>query len=146
MNKKKRIFLIGILFLMLVGVRILAQNYFYDPLIEYFQNDYLYHGIPELNNGKFWGFLFLRYLLNSSISLLIIYLAFYNMKVISFSVKFYGLAFLCLGLLFWVLLNCELSLGYRLTFYIRRFLIHPLFLLILLPAFYYQKLKMRKSK
>ena len=55
-------------------------------------------------------------------------------------------AFLILGLLFWVLLNYELSLGYRLTFYIRRFLIHPLFLLILLPAFYYQKLKMRKAK
>ncbi len=146
MNKKTRILLIGILFLMLIGVRIIGQNYFYDPLIKYFKNDYLYTGIPDLEIMKFWAFLALRYLMNTGISLLIIYLSFYNMKTLNFSVKFYVIAFVIFGLLLWVLLNFDLNLGYRLTFYIRRFLIHPLFLLILLPAFYYQKLKMRKSK
>lgn len=145
MNKQKRIILIGILFLMLIGVRILAQFYFYDPLIIYFKNDYLYMGIPEMEVMKFWGFLTVRYLLNTGLSLLIIYLAFYNIKILRFSVKFYALAFVVFGMLFWVLLNLDLNLGYRLTFYVRRFLIHPLFLLILLPAFYYQKLKRNKA-
>jgi len=143
MNKYKRIGAIGVLFLMLLGVRILAQNYFYDPLIEYFRSDYLYMEIPKLNFTKFWGFLFLRYLLNTSLSLIIIYLTFYNRKVLVFSSRFYGLALIVLSFLFWVLLEFDLNLGYRLTFYIRRFLIHPVFLIILLPAFYYQKLKRR---
>jgi exosortase F-associated protein len=102
-------------------------------------------GIPEMEVMKFWGFLTVRYLLNTGLSLLIIYLAFYNIKILRFSVKFYALAFVVFGMLFWVLLNLDLNLGYRLTFYVRRFLIHPLFLLILLPAFYYQKLKRNKA-
>ena len=145
MNKYKRIGAIGVLFLMLIGVRILAQNYFYDPLISYYQNDYLYMDIPKLNFTKFWGFLLLRYFLNMVLSLIIIYLTFLNKKVMAFSIRFYVLAFLVLSLLFWALLEFDLNLGYRLTFYIRRFLIHPVFLIILLPAFYYQKLNQRKT-
>jgi exosortase F-associated protein len=30
-------------------------------------------------------------------------------------------------------------------FYVRRFLIHPLFVIILLPAFYYYRLKIRNN-
>ena len=145
MTKLTRIILIGILILMLIGIRILAQNFFYDPLIEYFRSDYLYTGIPQLNFTKFWGFLLLRYALNTGLSLIIIYLTFYNRKVLVFSSRFYGLALIVLSFLFWVLLEFELNLGDRLTFYIRRFLIHPVFLMILLPAFYYQKLKRSKA-
>ena len=145
MYKYKRIGAIGVLFLMLIGVRILAQNYFYDPLITYYQNDYLYMDIPKLSFTKFWGFLLLRYFLNMGLSLIIIYLTFLNKKVMAFSIRFYVLALLVLSLLFWALLEFDLNLGYRLTFYIRRFLIHPVFLIILLPAFYYQKLNQRKT-
>ena len=145
MNKYKRIGAIGVLFLMLIGVRILAQNYFYDPLINYYQNDYLYMDIPKLSFTKFWGFLLLRYFLNMGLSLIIIYLTFLNKKVMAFSIRFYVLALLVLSLLFWALLEFDLNLGYRLTFYVRRFLIHPVFLIILLPAFYYQKLNQRKT-
>ena len=145
MNKYKRIGAIGVLFLMLIGVRILAQNFFYDPLITYYQNDYLYMDIPKFNFTLFWGYLLLRYFLNMGLSLMIIYFTFLNKKVMAFSIRFYLLALLVLSLIFWALLEFDLNLGYRLTFYIRRFLIHPIFLIILLPAFYYQKLKRGKA-
>jgi len=42
-------------------------------------------------------------------------------------------------LAFYILLQTGFNKGYLLAFYIRRFLIHPLFVLVLLPAFYYQQ-------
>ena len=137
-----RITFIVVLFLILIAVRTIVQPYFYDPLIEYFEGDYLHTSIPEINLGAFFLNVFYRYTLNTIISLAIIYVVFNNLKVIKFSIKFYIIAFILLGIVLFILLKFDLNLGYRLTFYVRRFLIHPLFLLILLPAFYYQKLKL----
>ena len=142
MKKIVRITFIVVLFLILIAVRAIVQPYFYDPLIEYFEGDYLHTSIPEINLGAFFLNVFYRYTLNTIISLAIIYVVFNNLKVIKFSIKFYIIAFILLGIVLFILLKFDLNLGYRLTFYVRRFLIHPLFLLILLPAFYYQKLKL----
>ena len=141
MKKQIRIILIILLFLILVLVRGVIEPHFYDPLIPYFKNEYLYSSIPDLKIGKYFLNIFYRYAINSIISLAIIHLFFMNMKTLKFSIKIYLLAFLILCLGLFVLLKYNLIDGYLLIFYVRRFLIQPLLLLILLPAFYFQKLK-----
>ena len=144
MNFIPRILLIVLLFLMLIAVRAFVQPYFYDPLIDYFKNDYLHSAIPQIDLAHFFFNLFYRYILNTVLSLAIIYLVYTNLKVLKFSIKFYIVAFIVLSIILIILLKFDLNQGYRLVFYVRRFLIHPVFLLLLLPAFYYQKLKLKK--
>lgn len=139
MGKGIRIGLIVALFLTLIFMRSFAATAFYDPFVEYFKNDYLTSIFPEFDTPKLFVNLFFRYLLNTLISLLIIYLFFQKKQLIIFSVKFYIITFITLSLVYFLLLKTSFSSGYLLPFYVRRMLIHPIFLLILLPAFYYQK-------
>ncbi|MHB1106820.1 MAG: exosortase F system-associated membrane protein [Lutibacter sp.] len=146
MRKSVRILLIVVLFLMLILIRAFLQPYFYDPLLDYFKHDYLNASIPELDFSAYFLNIFYRYFLNTIISLAIIYLVFKDVKALYFSVKFYLLAFVVLSLMLFVLLKFNVTQNYLLTFYVRRFLIQPMFVFILLPAFYYQKLKIPKTE
>ncbi len=141
MSKTSKILIIIFLFFLLVLVRFFAFNFLYDPFITYFEQDFLKESIPEFNSYKLFFHLLIRYSINTIISLAIIWVAFQNKSMIRFSIKFYFIAFLFLSFLFFVILNSDLKQGYLLAFYVRRFLIHPLFVLILLPAFYYKYLK-----
>ena len=138
-NKTIRILLILALFFLLVLVRAFATRFFYDPFIVYFRGDYLHDPIPVFSGSKLLLHLFMRYGINALLSLLIIYLAFLNRSYVLFSLKFYILAFVVLSITFFIILKGELAHGYLFAFYVRRFLIHPLFVLILLPAFYYKQ-------
>lgn len=144
MDRKARILIIMLLFLALVLVRAFQNDLFYDPFIEYFRNGYLYDPIPVFSGSKLLFHLIFRYGLNTLISLIIIYVAFQNRDFLIFSVKFYSIAFILLGIVFFIILKGELSGGYLFAFYVRRFLIHPLFVLILLPAFYYKILTVKE--
>lgn len=139
MTKPVKIVSIIGLFLMLMLIRALEPWLFYDPFIQYFQNDYLYKAIPVFVTSKLFLNIFFRYSLNLVFSLAILYVAFQKWSVIVFSIKFYTISFIILILVFYTLLQSGFDNGYLLAFYIRRFLIHPLFVLILLPAFYFQK-------
>ena len=145
MNKIIQTSLLIILFLILVAIRAVAIEYFYDPLIQYFKGDYNYLPVPEINYGKYFFFLFVRFCLNTLVSLGIIYVFFTNIKMVIFALKFHLGAFIFLSIVLLALLNYNLVDTYLVTFYVRRFLIHPLFLLILLPAFYYQKITRKKE-
>lgn len=140
MNKYLKIALVVVLFLLLFVVRSVSTKLFYDPLIEYFKNDYLYKSI---DNVDFWRLLLdmlYRFVLNSIISLALIWVLFERKDYLKFSAFFLTIAFVILIVVFGLLLRNHFESGYLLPFYIRRFIIHPIFLLILLPAFYYQKL------
>lgn len=136
-----RIIIIVVLLLILVGIRAVIAPLFYDPLNTYFKNDYLYTSLPTIELGRYFLQLFFRYFLNTVVSLAIIYVAFTNLRLIQFSIKFYFTAFLFLASILYTLLKFQYLDGYLLLFYVRRFLIHPLFVFILLPAFYYQKIQ-----
>ena len=140
MSTSIRILLICFLFLLLFVVRGFASVLFYDPLIDYFQNDYLYTKMPEINSWHLVVDMLFRYSLNSFLSLGIIWFIFKRKDYVQFSGLFFILAFIILIVVFMFLISGSLEYGYLLPFYIRRFIIHPLFLLLLLPAFYYQKL------
>ena len=144
MDRKVRILIIIMLFLALVLVRAFQNELFYDPFIEYFRNGYLYDTIPVFSGSKLLLHLIFRYGLNTIISLAIIYVAFQNRDFLIFSIKFYFFAFILLVITFFIILKGELADGYLFAFYVRRFLIHPLFVLILLPAFYYKQLTVKE--
>ena len=133
-----KILVIGFLFILLVGVRFF-ESYFYDPLLNYFEYDYLHTSLPDLHVGKLLFHLFLRYTLNSLISLTIIWVAFGKKSYLKFSIYFYATAFIALLLTFFILVQINSQENNMLLFYVRRFLIQPLFILLLLPAFYYQE-------
>ena len=143
MNKYIRIALALILFSLLFVVRAFESQLFYDPLLEYFKNDYLYKYIYNIDVWRLTVDMLFRYSLNSLISLGIIWVMFQRKDYLKFSGFFLMLAFMILIVVFVLLLRDDFESGYLLPFYIRRFIIHPLFLLLLLPAFYYQKLSKR---
>lgn len=144
MKKSINIILIIVLLAILVGIRAFVEPFFYDPLITYFKNDALTKTLPELNLRNYFWNLFLRYTLNSGVSLAIIYLIFKDTKTVFFSIKFYLISFIVLCLALFFLLTYENLMNNLLIFYVRRFLIQPLFLFILVFAFYYQKLQSEK--
>jgi exosortase F-associated protein len=143
MDKIKTYVLVVLLFVLLFLVRAFEADLFYDPLIEYFKNDYLYKGMPEINRWKLVVDLLFRYVMNSLISIGVIWLLFKRMDYVKFAGFFLMFVFMILIVVFVLLLRNNFENGYLLPFYIRRFMIHPLFLLLLLPAFYYQKLSKR---
>ena len=144
MDRKVKILIILLLFLALILVRAFQHQMFYDPFIVYFKNGYLSESIPVFSGSKLLLHLIFRYGLNTIISLIILYVAFQNKDFLIFSVKFYVLAFVLLSMTFFIILKGELANGYLFAFYIRRFLIHPLFVLLLLPAFYYKQLTVKE--
>ncbi|MFD0863731.1 exosortase F system-associated protein [Sungkyunkwania multivorans] len=131
--------LAGLLFLVLIAIRAFEYNLFYDPFLNFFKYDYLTANIPAYDNVKlFFNHLF-RYGLNMAVSLTIIYVAFENRQVIRFASLLYAIAFVILIIGYFYLIEHDLQRDYLLTFYVRRFLIQPIFVIILLPAFYYQR-------
>lgn len=139
MKRIINILLVIVLVLLLFLVRAFEDSLFYDPLIIYFQNDYLYTTIPEIKMPRFFLDIFFRYLINSIISLGILWILFKKRSYIKFAAKFYGYAFLFLSIVLLFFVITEFRDGYLFPFYVRRFLVQPLFLFLLIPAFYYQK-------
>lgn len=136
-NRIIKIGFIGLLFIALIVIRYF-ESYFYDPLQTYFTHDYLQTKSPDINTLKLLINLFIRFSLNSLISLLIIWIAFKNKSYVKFSTYFFIFAFIVLMISFWLALQTRFEDYYLFGFYIRRLLIHPIFILLLLPAFYYQ--------
>jgi exosortase F-associated protein len=141
MQKNKQIdtMQLGVLLLLvlaLVSIRIFENSLFYDPLIAY------YKGMHQIKLFTSLGF---RFYLNSILSLGIIHLLFKNPT----STKFALLLYLVLGsvllISFVFMLEFFGETNKMTLFYIRRFIIQPLFLILFVPAFYYQN-KMQNNK
>lgn len=143
--KVKKYIVIFILVLGLIAVRAFVEPFFYDPLIEYFKHDYLKLPIPELNLATYLLNISLRFFLNTIISLVILYVIFKKVHVFVFSVKIYIASFLVLISFLFLFLKFEITESYLAVFYVRRFLIHPIIILVLIPAFYYQQLIFKRK-
>ena len=139
LNNKGRILLLITLLLLLVLIRAFEESLFYDPFLNYFKQNYNNIPIPKIENFPlFFGLLF-RYLLNSMLSLAIIFVLFKDIEAIRFASIVYLLFFIILISLFFIVLFYFGETNKMTLFYIRRFLIQPIFLLLFLPSFYYQK-------
>jgi exosortase F-associated protein len=123
----------------LVLLRGFEDDIFYDPLKLFFKSyNYKESPLPELHS--FWLFCSysLRFLCNTVLSLVMIYLFFLDIKLIKFSILLYFLSFVLFVGLFFFFLKTEL-VGHQTLFYLRRFIIHPILVLLFVPGFYYQK-------
>ncbi|WP_417197016.1 exosortase F system-associated membrane protein [Bizionia sp.] len=139
MSKALTYLTIGVLATMLVLIRVFEQQLFYDPFLAFFQNDYLYIDSPRREVFKLTAFTSLRFLLNTVLSLGILFAIFKDVSVLKFSLLIYGAAYLILILLFLYFVINPKQEDYYLFFNTRRFLIQPLILLLLIPAFFYHK-------
>ncbi len=141
MNNTTKYILLFVLFGMLVLIRVFENELFYDPYLTFFQNDYLYIDSPRREVFKLTAFTSLRYILNTMISLAILYVVYKDISIIKFSSLVYTFSFVVLIFIYLYFVVNPKQEQYYLFFNMRRFLIQPIILLVLLPAFYYYKLK-----
>lgn len=139
-HKSLRILLIGVLFIALVLVRVFESKLFYDPYILFYKSHNSVDILKKLNFNLLLLNVFYRYLLNTILSIAVLYIAFNKKDILRFCTLFYCGAFIVLITAYTITENTLTEDTYQLFFYIRRFLIQPIFVLLLLPAFYYQKL------
>lgn len=131
--------LIALCLLALAFIRFIEETLFYDPFLKYFKNDYLNLPFPDFNGiGLFFSLLF-RYVLNTSLSIAVIYFLFKDVSLTKFASVLYLVLFLILILIFFGIVLFFDEKGTFLLFYVRRFIVQPLFLVLFVPAFYFQK-------
>ena len=131
MNKGFKYIAFFVLVGLLVLIRVFEEQLFYDPYLAFFKNDYLYIDSPRQEVFKLAAFTTLRYVLNTVISLGILFVLFKDLV--------YALAYVVFMSLFLYFVIHPKQEDYYLFFNVRRFLIQPLIALLLIPAFYYHK-------
>ena len=124
------------LIVLLICVRVFETKLFYDPLLAFFK--YESKVMPQYDSFKLFLGLFFRYMLNSAISVGILWLAFKDVQVVKLSVALFAGLFVLLAAALFIVLGFDKP-NLLSVFYIRRFLIQPFLLILFLPAFYYQK-------
>ncbi len=134
----KIIVAIGLVFCLAL-VRFFEEALFYDPFLIYFKGDFNQMPLPNFDAFRLILNLLFRYGLNMLISLGLIYVLFRDKMMIQFSFFLYLIAFLVLMISFFLVLHFYVSDNNFLLFYVRRFLIQPIFVLLFIPAFYFQK-------
>ena len=140
LSHKLRIFL-GLVFVVLLAtVRAYENQLFYDPFLNYFKSDF--NALPLPSYNPFWLFigLLFRYGLNTTLSLGLIYVLFRDVTMIKFASFLYIFFFLIFISLFYTIIYLYGANNDMVLFYVRRFLIQPIFVILFIPAFYYQKL------
>lgn len=133
--------LVGVLAL----VRLYEYRFFYDPFMYFFEQAFRSGETVNYTFEMFFN-VFLRFLVNTIISLLILWVAFQSREIIRFAALIYAGFFIVLFPLFVYLMHHVQPQDYLAAFYVRRFLAHPLLILILLPAFYYYRLQRSGAK
>lgn len=141
MNRLSKYIWLSFLFGLLILIRWFENELFYDPYLQFFKNDYLYIDNPRREIFKLTVFTTLRYALNAVISLAILFVFFKDKHVVRFSALIYILAFFVLISIYLYFVVNPKQEDYYMFFNVRRFLIQPIILMILLPAFYYHRLK-----
>jgi exosortase F-associated protein len=125
---------------LLVLLRAYEDSIFYDPLLMFFRAQ-SEQALPDFDTIKLLGGVALRYASNTLISLVLLWVIFQSREILKLSAVLYGILFVLLITAFCFLIFSSEAGQHIALFYVRRFLIQPLFLLILIPAFYFQKNK-----
>lgn len=124
-------------------IRNFESQLFYDPFLNYFKLNFKNLPFPEVDCFKLFCGLLARYLLNTALSLILIYVLFQDKDMLRFSAFLYAFLIIVLFILFFVILICFPQWNW-LLFYVRRFIIQPIFVILFIPAFYYQQLNLKK--
>ncbi|MCS3532482.1 exosortase F system-associated membrane protein [Chryseobacterium sp. JUb7] len=123
----------------LIGVRAFEESMFYDPFLNYFHEVNKNLPFPSFEWGELiFGHLF-RFILNLFFSCAIIHFLFKNKQ---WTIQGAILIAIIFAITFPIYLYCiydRFEVGYLFSFYMRRFVIQPLILLLIVPMFYYRK-------
>lgn len=130
----------------LISVRMLEDRIFYDPFLEYFHEANKNIPFPQFEWGKLIvGHLF-RFILNLGFSCLIIQCLFKNRQWTAQGALLITIIFVITFPIYLYCINNRFDIGYLFSFYMRRFVIQPLALLLIVPMFYYRKQLMERNK
>jgi len=138
-SKIFKLIIIGVLFLLLGTVRVFENELFYDPFILFYKRLHYIKETPDFNIIKALVHTFFRYSINSLLSISILFIAFRKKEILRFSGILYAALFIILISFYTIIAINFTEELHQVFFYIRRFLIQPIFILVLLPAFYYQQ-------
>ena len=144
LKHKTQIFLVILAIVGFALIRNYEEDLFYDPFIGFFKNDFFNQELPQFLEWKILLHLFLRYVVNTILSLFIIYILFRNKGFLKLASVLYIVFFVILMLSFLVVIHF-FSDQLMVLFYIRRFIIQPLFLLLFIPGFYFQQQDLKKQ-
>ncbi|KAA0126883.1 exosortase F system-associated protein [Chryseobacterium sp. SN22] len=132
-------FLVAFGILGLIGIRIGEDRLFYDPFLNYFHEAQKNIPFPPFEWGKLVaGYLF-RFILNLFFSCLIIHFWFRNRQWTIQGAILITIIFLITFPIYLYCIYDRFEIGYLFSFYMRRFVIQPLILLLVIPMFYYRK-------
>ena len=131
--------LVGLAIFGLIAVRMVEGELFYDPFQNFFHLANKQAPFPEFN----WLPLILNYLFRFTLNLLlsaaVVYFIFKNKQ---WTLQAVVLMLIVFAITFPIYLYCiqtQFEVGYLFSFYMRRFVIQPLILLLIIPLFYYRK-------
>lgn len=139
MIKVVRFFIAVFCLLGFLYIRFRESELFYDPLIDYYHGDYQNSALPNLHLGKLFLHILYRYALNFLLSIGILWAAFADTQILKFSSYLYIFVGGVLMIMMYFCMQGYDPKGYLSLFYIRRFLIQPLLIFLLLPAFFYAR-------
>lgn len=139
LNNKFRLFILGSLVLFLALIRIVEESLFYDPYLDYFKSDFINLPLPIVNKLHLFLSLLFRYSLNTIVSIAFIQIAFKDINFTKFVSALYVFLFIVLIVVFYFVIAFYEEENKMTLFYIRRFLIQPLFLLLFIPGYLIQK-------
>lgn len=139
LNNKRTVLILVLLVVLLAGVRAFERQLFYDPFLVYFEGDYMKEPLPAFNGLLLFLGLLFRFALNTLFSLGIVYFLFKEMEMVKFAALLYVFFFVILTVAYFFIIYFYGDQNNLILFYVRRFLIQPLFVILFIPAFYYQK-------
>ena len=129
----------------LISVRMLEDKLFYDPFLNYFHEANKNLSFPSFEWGRLiMGHLF-RFVLNLLFSCLIIQCLFKNKEWTFQGAILIALIFVITFPIYLYCVYTHFEIGYLFSFYMRRFVIQPLVLLLIVPLFYYRKQILMKN-
>ena len=123
----------------IVSVRIFEDTLFYDPFLNYFHEATKNSAFPDFEWMALVSSHLFRFALNLLFSCIIIHFIFKNK---AWTAQGALLIIIIFAITFPIYLYCisdRFDVGYLFSFYIRRFVIQPIILLLIIPLFYYRK-------
>lgn len=123
----------------LIAVRMVEDQLFYDPFQAFFHLANKHAEFPAFE----WTPLILNYLfrfgLNLVLSAAVVYFIFKNKQWTLQAIVLMLIVFAITFPLYLYCIHTQFDIGYLFSFYMRRFVIQPLILLLIIPLFYYLK-------
>lgn len=119
-------------------VRAFEQQWFYDPFTTFFKSEYLGRPLPDYDAWRLLASFALRFAVNSLLSLIVLYVLFPDKQLIRFFGVLYVVSFVLFSIGFFAMASADKPAPMFL-FYLRRFLIHPVLLLVFAAALFYQR-------